>query len=218
MSVHKKLMQARIMLQKRDLKKSGQNKFAGYSYFELADFIPDVQAIFVEVGLCGLVSFHKDYAELTITDVEDGTFLIIETPMAEAQLKGAHPIQNLGAVQSYLRRYLWMTAMEIVEHDCLDASSGVEEKPKAKPKVEAKQPEPKSSSAIAAVPSDAPNWGQCVVDAATTALDLCDNVDDVMSIYKQNRVTFDRLKEVDALAYESLMKTFSTVKESLKNG
>ena len=42
MSVHKKLMQARIMLQKRDLKKSGQNKFAGYSYFELADFIFDV--------------------------------------------------------------------------------------------------------------------------------------------------------------------------------
>jgi hypothetical protein len=44
--------------------------------------------------------------------------------MAEANLKGTHPIQNLGAVETYQRRYLWMTAMEIVEHDALDATTG----------------------------------------------------------------------------------------------
>jgi hypothetical protein len=44
--------------------------------------------------------------------------------MSRAELKGCHEVQNLGAVQTYLRRYLWTTAMEIVEHDALDATTG----------------------------------------------------------------------------------------------
>jgi len=54
--------------------------------------------------------------------------LQITSPMAEANLKGAHPIQNLGAVETYTRRYLWVTAMEIVEHDALDSSPSTEVK------------------------------------------------------------------------------------------
>ena len=46
MSVHNKLMHARMMLQGTQMKKSGLNKFAGYSYFELSDFIPEIQKIF----------------------------------------------------------------------------------------------------------------------------------------------------------------------------
>ena len=141
MSVHKKLMQARVRLQSTEMKKSGLNKFAGYSYFELGDFIPHIQTIFNEIGLCGVVSFNTEYATLCITDVDDGTVIVIQSPMAEANLKGAHPIQNLGAVESYQRRYLWMTAMEIVEHDIIDAApppSETKPAPKAEPK-----PEPK---------------------------------------------------------------------------
>jgi hypothetical protein len=125
--VHKKLMQARIMLQNAPLKKSGHNKFAGYSYFELGDFIPTINAIFNEVGLCGVVSYDTEIASLTITDTDDGTSLVITSPMAEANLKGCHPIQNLGAVETYTRRYLWVTAMEIVEHDALDSSAPIKE-------------------------------------------------------------------------------------------
>ena len=129
MSVHKKLMQARIQLQGTKLSKSGKNKFAGYSYFELGDFLPTIQDIFNQIGLCGYVSFGKDLATLTITDVDGGGEIAITSPMAEANLKGTHPIQNLGAVETYNRRYLWMAAMEIVEHDILDASKPLEEKP-----------------------------------------------------------------------------------------
>ena len=53
-SVHKKLMQARIKLQATPLKKSGLNKFAGFQYFELGDFLPQIQQIFSEIGLCGV--------------------------------------------------------------------------------------------------------------------------------------------------------------------
>jgi hypothetical protein len=125
--VHKKLMAARIMLQNAPLKKSGHNKFAGYSYFELGDFIPTINQIFNEVGLCGVVSYDTEIASLTITDTDDGTSIIITSPMAEANLKGCHPIQNLGAVETYTRRYLWVTAMEIVEHDALDSSAPIKE-------------------------------------------------------------------------------------------
>jgi len=125
--VHKKLMAARIMLQNAPLKKSGHNKFAGYSYFELGDFIPTINQIFNEVGLCGVVSYDTEIASLTITDTDDGTSLVITSPMADANLKGCHPIQNLGAVETYTRRYLWVTAMEIVEHDALDSSAPIKE-------------------------------------------------------------------------------------------
>jgi hypothetical protein len=122
--VHRKLMQARIDLQGRQLKKSGHNKFAGYFYFELGDFLPTVQEIFSTLGLCGVISYGKDEAWLTITDMDDGSSIAVCSPMSEANLKGCFPVQSLGAVQTYLRRYLWVTAMEIVEHDALDATTG----------------------------------------------------------------------------------------------
>jgi hypothetical protein len=125
--VHKKLMNARMALQSMQLKKSGHNKFAGYQYFELGDFLPQINEIFHSQGLCGVISYTKDYADLTITDVDDGTHIVISSPMVEANLKGAHAIQNLGAVETYQRRYLWMTAMEIVEHDALDSSAPIKE-------------------------------------------------------------------------------------------
>lgn len=129
--VHKKLMQARIALQNAPLKKSGHNKFVGYQYFELGDFLPQINEIFHSIGLCGVISYDAEIASLTITDVDDGTNIVITSPMVEANLKGAHPIQNLGAVETYTRRYLWVTAMEIVEHDALDSSAPLKEEKKA---------------------------------------------------------------------------------------
>ena len=127
MGVHKKLMEARIALQAAPLKKSGHNKFAGYQYFELGDFLPTINQIFSKVGLCGVVSFDKELATLTITDTEDNSEIKLTSPMADANLKGCHPIQNLGAVETYTRRYLWVSAMEIVEHDALDSSAPLKE-------------------------------------------------------------------------------------------
>lgn len=124
MSVHKKLMEARIRLQQAPLKKTGENKFAGYKYFELGDFLPTGQQIFKDLGLCGIVSFTADIATLTITDIESGGEVVITSPMGSAALKGCHEVQNVGAVETYQRRYLWVAAFEIVEHDALDATTG----------------------------------------------------------------------------------------------
>jgi len=126
MNVYKKLMQARIDLQNTTLSKSGHNKFAGYKYFELGDFIPEIQNIFNNLGLCGMISYTNDLATLTIVDMADLSKIEITSPMSEAALKGCHAVQNLGAVQTYIRRYLWVTALEIVEHDAIDSSSGAD--------------------------------------------------------------------------------------------
>lgn len=132
-SVYSKLMKARLTLQTRKLTKSGHNKFAGYQYFELGDFLPAVQEIFAELGLCGVVSYTAEMACLTITDIDSGGSVQITSPMGSAALKGCHEVQNIGAVETYQRRYLWVTAMEIVEHDALDATTGKETPASAKP-------------------------------------------------------------------------------------
>lgn len=123
-NVYTKLMQARLKLQSTALNKSGHNKFAGYKYFELGDFLPTVQNIFSELGLCGVISYDTELAKLTITDGTDS--IVITSPMGSAALKGCHEVQNIGAVETYQRRYLWVTAMEIVEHDVLDAVTGTD--------------------------------------------------------------------------------------------
>jgi len=122
MSAYAKLMTARIELQGQTLKKSGHNKFAGYNYFELGDFLPVIQTIFHKHKMAGVVSFGAELATLTIVDLEDNTQVLITSPMSSAALKGCHEVQNLGAVQTYIRRYLWVTALEIVEHDAIDSS------------------------------------------------------------------------------------------------
>lgn len=126
MSVHAKLMKARLILQGKQLAKTGHNKFAGYYYFELGDFLPVVQEIFSDLKLCGVVSYTADLAKLTITDMEGKDTIEVTSPMGSAALKGCHEVQNIGAVETYQRRYLWVTAMEIVEHDALDATTGAE--------------------------------------------------------------------------------------------
>ena len=125
MNVYTKLNHARERFHSRQLKKSGHNKFANYYYFELGDFVIPALEIFKDVGLTSVISFTKDYADMRIINTDKPEEVItITSPMSTAALKGCHEVQNLGAVQTYLRRYLWVAALEIVEHDALDATTG----------------------------------------------------------------------------------------------
>jgi hypothetical protein len=125
MNVFAKLQKCRVMLQSMNLKKSGENKFAGYNYFELQDFLPPINELFLAEGLFGQVSFTAELASLTIINTEKPEEQIVFTsPMATAALKGCHDIQNVGAVETYQRRYLYTMALEIVEHDALDKTTG----------------------------------------------------------------------------------------------
>jgi hypothetical protein len=125
MNVYQKLNAARKEFHSMEIKKTGHNKFAGYYYFELGDFIIPALTIFEKLGLTGIVRFNKEIAELIVVNNDKTDEVIVfASPMSTAALKGCHEVQNLGAVQTYIRRYLWVAALEIVEHDALDSSEG----------------------------------------------------------------------------------------------
>jgi hypothetical protein len=129
MNVYQKLNEARDEFHKAKLKKSGHNKFANYYYFELGDFVIPALEIFKQIGLTSIISFGKEEASMTIVNNDKPEEKIVLTsPMSSAALKGCHEVQNLGAVQTYLRRYLWVAALEIVEHDALDGTVGSDKK------------------------------------------------------------------------------------------
>jgi hypothetical protein len=229
MSVHKKLMDARLKLQGMELKKSGHNKFAGYHYFELGDFLPAIQTIFAELGLCGIVSYEADVAKLCITDTEDGTVVVITSPMSTAALKGCHEVQNLGAVQTYIRRYLWVTALEIVEHDAIDASESAEPvKPQAPVKLEKQAPVATGKAPVHAegregpwqikvdlkAEDDLPAWINIVLETTRLALEAAQSQKDVMDIFKVNRVIFDKLKAEAPEDHTALLADFTAKKNS----
>jgi hypothetical protein len=124
MSVYMKLAAAREKFHSLKLTKTGENKFAGYKYFELGDFLIPALQVFREFDLCAVISFTKDEATMRIVNMVDNSEIVITSPMGSAALKGCHEVQNIGAVETYQRRYLWVAALEIVEHDALDATTG----------------------------------------------------------------------------------------------
>lgn len=232
MSVYNKLQMARIQLQGKTLSKSGNNKFAGYKYFELGDFLPAIQEIFDGLGLCGVVSFGKEEANLTIVDTENpADRIVISSPMSTAALKGCHEVQNLGAVQTYLRRYLWVTAMEIVEHDALDSSEPLKPEVKKASSKDAWSGEAKPAPVPAKKTAegnggqwnikisedhDGQGWPKAAFDGAKIALEMASTTDDVLQIFKTNRSIFEQLQQEDGALHADLMDLFKTTKAKLQ--
>lgn len=125
MNIYEKLMNARVALKAAGMKQSGNNSYAGYTYFDLADMLPQITAIEAEYKMLSVVRFGEELATLTIynTEVPDEN-IEFSSPMSTANLKGCHEVQNLGAVETYIRRYLYLVAYEIVECEVLDKVQG----------------------------------------------------------------------------------------------
>jgi hypothetical protein len=166
----------------------------------------------------------KQMASLTIFDTETEGSVVFYSPMSSAALKGCHDVQNLGAVQTYLRRYLWTNAFEIVEHDALDASTGSVEpvkqevKPTPKP-VERKSIEGSGDWAmVTKTPpeGDATEWLTVIDQTASMGLELAKTKDDVMAIYKSNKQLFDAVKTKSPDFFSEMMKKFSERKAELE--
>ena len=232
MTVYKKLQEARNRLNKINLNKSGKNSFAKFNYFELGDFMPAVTGIFNDVGLCGVVSFTPDTAYLTIHDVEgdERSFVTFTSPLVMASMDRVQPIQLMGSSHTYFRRYLYLMALDLVEHDSVDA---VEPPPKAEPKVE-KKIEPKEEVKVEAPKPkiDSANlkgkegpwqlklkeegeWHELVKEATNILLAIAKTKDDVNNIYKVNRVIYDKLKEQNITVYEEIINIFNITKKEL---
>lgn len=122
MNIYQKLMTCRIGLKQSALKKTGHNTYSNYDYYELEDFLPLGLELLDKVQLC--TTFTVDTtARLTLIDCEKPEdSIVFESPLTEIpNLKACHLIQGLGAVHSYLRRYLYINLFELTEKDTVDA-------------------------------------------------------------------------------------------------
>jgi hypothetical protein len=139
MNVYEKLAEARLKIAEKGMKKNGKNSFAGYTYFELSDILPAVNAVNKELNLLSVFSFADKVATLCVINGEKPeeviTFEFAYSPDG-ASLKGCHKVQNDGAVQTYVKRYLYQNAYEIAEGDALDSTMNPNEVTKnvSKPK------------------------------------------------------------------------------------
>ncbi len=204
MNVYQKLNLAREKFHSAEIKKSGHNKFANYYYFELADFVVPALKIFKEVGLTSVIRFETDIATMEIVNNEKPEDRIyITSPMSEASLKGCHPVQNLGAVETYVRRYLWVTALEIVEHDGLDSSAPIKVEDNSEIKEE------KKGVSIS-------NDHQLLVDSMISWGDSCKSLSELQSLWKVNQPAIDGLKNNDKEKFKLLQDHFATLKTKLK--
>jgi len=220
MTVYKKLQAARHELSKANLKKTGHNSYGGWNYYELGDFIPTVHKLFDAVGLCGVVTF-RETATLTIYDAESEGKIEFSTPIVYAEAAKGQPIQMLGSTHTYLRRYLWLMAMEIVESDAVDAEKQ-EEKPEPV-KVKVKPPakitgadSPWQLSITTDESAGLQDWLNIVVEATRMALRQAKSEKDVLDIFKVNRVIFDRLKAESEEDHVAILGDFKKRKDELK--
>ena len=130
MNIYQKMNEAKIRLASLNLRMGGMNTYSKYSYYELEDFIGKLNEICNEIGLYNHVSFGLEVATLTTTDTDKPESTLMTTsPMSTADLKGCHQVQNLGAVETYIKRYLYQTAYDIVEKSDTDRNP-VTEQPK----------------------------------------------------------------------------------------
>ena len=213
MNVYQKLNLAREKFHQSEIKKSGHNKFAGYNYFELGDFVVPALQIFKEIGLTSVISFQQDHASMAIVNSEKPEEkIVISSPMSEASLKGCHPVQNLGAVETYIRRYLWVAALEIVEHDALDATTGDETK-EAPKKVDKTVEGIKITDEEQKIPQGEDEQ-RAFVESMIEFGDSCETEDELKKLWKVNQKTIDSLKSGNKEQYQRLQGVFAELKKS----
>ena len=127
MNIYEKVQLIKTEILKAGLKKTGLNKFSNFSYFELADFLPKIIELCDKNKVCTFVSFDNEKSTLVVVNSEKSDERIeITSPMRSLELKGCNEIQALGGVETYNRRYLYMSLFDITENDMFDSVAGRE--------------------------------------------------------------------------------------------
>ena len=133
MNIYQKLLKARAMFLEADVKKTGKNMHLSFKYFELEDIVPTATRIFEEVGIVPLVNFTADTATMTIVNTDNpeetvsfvSPFNQIAPIVSNTGKQATNEMMALGSSITYMRRYLYMIALDICESDGIDANAGV---------------------------------------------------------------------------------------------
>lgn len=124
-NVYQKLIEARAEFLASSVTQSGKNMQLSFKYFELNDIVPTVTSIFKEMGLVALSRFSDKVATLTIVNTDNpeeevdfyAPFNQIQPIVSNAGKQVTNDMQALGASITYMRRYLYLIAMDICVND-----------------------------------------------------------------------------------------------------
>lgn len=173
----------RVKLQKSNLKKSGKNKFAGFDYFELGDFLPTLNELMEKEGVNDLFTIKDGEAVLTLIKREERQsysipFVVFDTPLNSKGVKSMQDIQYLGALNTYYKRYLYINAFGITDGEIIDAMDveGTKKTPMQAPVAQKPVQAPAKAAAPAAKPAPAvqPTTGEKL--ASEKQLELISNL------------------------------------------
>lgn len=134
-NLNESIISIRVKLQNSKLKKSGKNKFAGFDYFELADFLPKLNELMLEENINDRFYIKDDYATLEVQKGEEINtytmpFILFDTPVniktnertgETREVKSMQDIQYLGALNTYYKRYLYLNAFGITDGEVIDS-------------------------------------------------------------------------------------------------
>lgn len=127
-NVYTKLLAARVHFLESEVTKSGKNMQLAFKYFELDDIVPVATKIFDAFGLISLVSFEDEKAIMRILNTDNpdesvsftAPFKPLEPIVSNTGKKATNEMQALGSSITYMRRYLYMIALDICEPDEID--------------------------------------------------------------------------------------------------
>lgn len=131
-NVYQKLIEAREKFLTSEINQSGKNMQLFFKYFELTDIVPTITHIFKDLGLLAVVRFTDTVATLTIVNTDNpeetidfpAPFNQIQPIVSNAGKQVTNDMQALGSSITYMRRYLYMIALDICESDSIDANLG----------------------------------------------------------------------------------------------
>lgn len=178
-NLNESIISIRVKLQDSKIKKTGKNKFAGFDYFELADFLPKLNELMLEESVNDLFTVEEEQATLTLIKGEERQtykmpFTRFDTPLTFkkdkagnfikdkndewVQVPSMQDIQYLGALNTYYKRYLYLNAFGITDGEVIDNMDNEELTSTKKPTTEKKEVKasPKQIELIKTLVSDIP--------------------------------------------------------------
>ncbi len=197
-TLFEKIQCVRVGLQKTEVKKSGKmNGREGKPYLELADFTPQLNELMLAERFTAIVNFIATEATLTAYDFDSEQTFTITSPMREVKVAGCNDMQNLGAVETYQRRYLYMAMFDIAESDILDGGTGNGENGNGNGKPKADKPFEKPT------PEQLKEVQDLKMDLNKIAVNFKKSVDeiskeDVAEAIKMQKAAIEKMKARDA--------------------
>lgn len=224
MHIYEKLNAMRTDWLRENVKKTGKNSFAKYMYFTLEDIEPVLINLCNKYNLTTITRFTDELATLTLIDNDAVTFAesapfpynmnmsLVEfsSPMVTATMKGMNEIQQVGSVETYQRRYLYMALLNIVEVDAFEEMTGAE----ISEEVDPKNPDKKRTTAK---PATKKNNRPATDAERQEAKDEVINAEGDMTEAQEKALKkgLSKLREVDEDSEDFIKKVVKSMKKGL---